>query len=434
MRTSFCGRIRDKIEAAVDDRWYANPKAWKFPRIPKYIRQTLKVARMLVPLIPDKEDTVFGQIIKGVGVVDALHEEFVSGHNEFADYCTEHNLHRSSDRHIVSILMLSKLHEVETTWREIRIYGIEYSTTTTEVVNESGRAVILSNPHGTGDLFCSPGFDTSLLLSKLWAAYGQSMTMSTRYHQGYEMVTFGTFSEPKEPILGEALVRFENFVSQHKKYRGNTRSKIYLFHGEPGTGKSSLAQRLAMQTSDRVLLLDATSLDRWSCDDLCHFLGTMGPDFLILNDIDRSLGMYILLPLLERLKREIPTLSVAITVNDVNKLDKALFRPGRIDTAVLFPPPSDKDRRKVIEGYLKTTHHHLSDAVIQKMVQVTDGMSHDYLRELVLRLDYEDPDIAMEAMTDLWELSHGKKVIQATPTNGVTNGVNGTHQELTKQL
>eukprot|EP01100_Stratorugosa_tubuloviscum_P014119 TRINITY_DN737_c7_g1_i1.p1 TRINITY_DN737_c7_g1~~TRINITY_DN737_c7_g1_i1.p1 ORF type:complete len:217 (-),score=74.57 TRINITY_DN737_c7_g1_i1:69-719(-) len=126
----------------------------------------------------------------------------------------------------------------------------------------------------------------------------------------------------------------------------------YLFHGPPGTGKTSFIQALASEFEYNICVLNLS--ERGLTDDRLNYLLTIAPrrSFILLEDIDA------VMPTRPKPGQPIPDsyqlMSVTfsgllnaldgvasseerilfMTTNHVERLDPALIRPGRVDLKV----------------------------------------------------------------------------------------------------
>lgn len=132
------------------------------------------------------------------------------------------------------------------------------------------------------------------------------------------------------------------FIEQGKWFieRGIPHKLGILFYGEPGTGKSSMIQVIATLTKKNIYYL---MLDNVKSDS--QYLGLISAvnkdDIIVIEDIDRTqltqdihdrykISMSLILNTLDGLLSTDGRITI-FTANNLSILDKALFRPGRID-------------------------------------------------------------------------------------------------------
>ena len=148
--------------------------------------------------------------------------------------------------------------------------------------------------------------------------------------------------------------------SEYDKY-GIPYKRNYLFHGKPGTGKTSLANVIAHLTKWNMYIIsfDAELTDGAFYDAVNNI---DKESILLLEDIDcifhsrdtnannSNISFSALLNILDGVSG-INNLLTIITTNHVNKLDKALLRPGRIDMMLEFTTISSEQIRGLLNLY-----------------------------------------------------------------------------------
>jgi hypothetical protein len=122
--------------------------------------------------------------------------------------------------------------------------------------------------------------------------------------------------------------RAESFLTNLKKAKEKKINRSLMFYGPPGSGKSTLVRYCAFHLSDVVLRIKMEHLHEFSSDDMKFVFGLIGPDALIIDDIDRNITPRFL-EMLEGFNRNIPF--TFLTANSKTNIDHALIRPGRVD-------------------------------------------------------------------------------------------------------
>jgi len=378
----------------------------RMPNIPTHAKRYFRLFKNLVPLLPTSSDSLFNKIVKGVSMVETVHTSIKGGgrSNIFQEYLCDNGLTMHYGN-MAGLLSHSKILDILPN----RQLDLDMdSNRTYEVQSEQGTFLLFItydrySPEASGLGLPTP-FDCEALFHNLWTWYGNNIAVTSSLNSG--SYNLSEFKEPLNPLFGSSVQKLDYLVSQHRKYRIDNHTRIYLFHGEPGTGKSTCSKLLAMRTSERVLLLDISILGDWTAYSLLNFITSLNPDFVLIDDVDRCPNPQILLPLLDRVKQENSTTSFVLTVNDLSQLDRAVLRPGRIDTVVEFHPPDDADRRDILQHLIKTD---LDAHELEHLVKSTKGMSPDYLQEIALRMQYEEVGVALENVTNLWNIALGNE-------------------------
>jgi chaperone BCS1 len=149
------------------------------------------------------------------------------------------------------------------------------------------------------------------------------------------------------PWKGQIMADVERFLKAEARYvaQGIPYHRGYLFHGPPGTGKTSMVHALASRFRLDIFYLPLNNQSR-DLEIIRLFQNVIPPAILLLEDIDIVINgrdtkladgftLSTLFNVLDGLASK-HGLIVAMTTNHVAKLDPALVRPGRIDLAVEF--------------------------------------------------------------------------------------------------
>lgn len=169
----------------------------------------------------------------------------------------------------------------------------------------------------------------------------------------------------KDPIIAE----IEEFYQSKAWYddRGLIYKRTYIFHGIPGTGKSSLIYALASYFDRPVYMVNLNVMTE---DTLQSAMDNIPPGaFVAIEDIDvgtavaerevpttdeekekvkaQKISMSTILNMLDGIAA-ISGCVITITTNAIEKLDHAMTRKGRIDKIVEIPPLRDVDIREYI--------------------------------------------------------------------------------------
>jgi ATP-dependent 26S proteasome regulatory subunit len=157
----------------------------------------------------------------------------------------------------------------------------------------------------------------------------------------------------------------ESFIDSEDAYAkfGHSYKRNYLLYGSPGTGKTSCACILACKINRNVYVL---AFDPKLTDSAFHSavnkIKKSKPAILLLEDVDcifhernsstnvSSVSFSALLNMLDGVSIENGLITI-ITTNHINKLDKALIRPGRVDMMIKFETIVEQQIKDLLELY-----------------------------------------------------------------------------------
>eukprot|EP00049_Salpingoeca_infusionum_P017655 m.353921 g.353921 ORF g.353921 m.353921 type:complete len:439 (+) comp16865_c0_seq1:166-1482(+) len=172
--------------------------------------------------------------------------------------------------------------------------------------------------------------------------------------------------------------------------------KGVILYGPPGTGKTLLAKAVANQTSATFLRIVGSELiQKYAGEgpklvrELFRVAEENAPSIVFIDEIDAigtkrydtsSSGereiQRTMLELLTRLDGFDNTADVKVIMatNNIESLDTALIRPGRIDRKIEFPMPDEKTKRRVFN--IHTSKMTLSEDVeLEELVMSKDDLS-----------------------------------------------------------
>lgn len=175
---------------------------------------------------------------------------------------------------------------------------------------------------------------------------------STRLHRDLDTIYIN--EKLKSTLVGE-LTEFLNSSELYDRY-GITWKRIHLFHGPPGSGKTSTMLALASAFNKNIAKLTLTpDLNSQQVERL--FQTVPQNTFLLLEDVDslfteRKSNTSIDFSTLLNCMDGITTVRGSVlfmTTNHVTKLDAAFVRPGRIDLSVEFKLPGTEELRLALK-------------------------------------------------------------------------------------
>lgn len=200
---------------------------------------------------------------------------------------------------------------------------------------------------------------------------------------------------------------------------GATRPQGVLMYGEPGTGKTMLAQALATEMEAEMWAIQSTDIyEKWLGNSESHIKDIFsrarqheGRLILFFDEFDSIVGITespdsggatarnavagIFKQEMNTLAKDNPDVLVVAATNNLDRIDPALIRSGRFDHKVYIPMPDEEARQQIIAGVAaKSMLQQESegfkvfddDLNIVKLASETDGMSGADISEIFRRL------------------------------------------------
>ena len=223
------------------------------------------------------------------------------------------------------------------------------------------------------------------LNKSLWARLGTKTAMISKYNSpsGYtEDVMINSVSDEIDFISGEDIWNdIKSIATRCKAFMDKKYSRSMLFYGPPGTGKSTMARAIAKELDLPVLIVDYTAITRMADMTFSSIIDLLNPGIIILNDIDRVSDHQLLLQALEFDKTKDNARLICLTVNDINQIDPALLRPGRINEVKEIPEPSKQSRASIFDYYCKKFKLTINDEQIEQFIDESDDFSPADIKE-----------------------------------------------------
>lgn len=185
--------------------------------------------------------------------------------------------------------------------------------------------------------------------------------------------------EIKKPRLNFDLHYNDDFKKTHQLIVKNLKKPktkgLYLFHGLPGTGKSTYIKYLIHQQNKRVIFLSpkmASNLDDMSLTEFlldnqnCVLVIEDAEELILSRDNHHNSKLSFLLNLTDGLLGESLGIQIIATFNtDLKNIDKALLRKGRLTSIYDFKPLTVEKSNAL----LKSLGHHIE---IENPLALTD--------------------------------------------------------------
>jgi len=223
----------------------------------------------------------------------------------------------------------------------------------------------------------------------------------------------------------EELREVVEFLSDPKRFKqlGATVPKGILLHGPPGTGKTMLAKAVAQESGASFYLQSASSfiemfagLGAARIRRLFREARENAPAIVFIDELDavgaqrgsdisgeRDQTLNQLLVEMDGFDARDSVVVMAAS-NLLEKLDKALLRPGRFDRQIFVPPPDMRGRERILEVHTrgKPLGH---DVDLERISRHTSGLTGADLanlaneaailagrnrREFIAHADFED--------------------------------------------
>lgn len=197
----------------------------------------------------------------------------------------------------------------------------------------------------------------------------QWQALMTRKHRNIDTIYMDKIIKQE---LVDGLAKFYNSADLYDKYGINWK-KVYLFHGPPGTGKTSTVVALASIFNKNIAKF--TIAPDLNGQDLERLFQTVPNDtFLLLEDVNSlfvkreaksSIDFSTILNCLDGITTK-RGLVVFMTTNHLDELDEALVRPGRIDVKINFQLPYLEQFKEAL-NVLAADYAHEHEEFINKM-------------------------------------------------------------------
>lgn len=123
-----------------------------------------------------------------------------------------------------------------------------------------------------------------------------------------------------------------SILDRSKLFLDKGYNRSIMLYGVPGTGKSSAMRFVAKEFGKYSLRISVGDLDHLSSEDMLLAIELLRPSTLMIDDFDRSINPTKFLTELEEFNNHVQLLMVS--VNNIDRLDDAVVRPGRFDDVI----------------------------------------------------------------------------------------------------
>src|SRR5579883_1441839 len=169
-----------------------------------------------------------------------------------------------------------------------------------------------------------------------------------------------------------------------------------IFWGPPGTGKTYFAKAIAASIGAAITIVSGPELkSKWvgeseeNLRQIFHKARQSAPAIIVFDELDSfatARGTYTgsgvehsmvnqLLTEMDGFRKE-ELVFVIGTTNFVEALDEALLRPGRFELKIKIPYPNEKDRRAILELYVKKFGLDVPSEIFDHIVRKTQGYAN----------------------------------------------------------
>jgi len=368
-----------------------------------------------------KERSPLSMIVAGVSIVNDLADSFdLPQMSPLEAYIKSHNLVGDMGM-LPKLVYLSKYFNVcdkQTVFSSEDEDLIEITLADTNskfyIIEFNGQAMSLSSKgraqRVAEDYFYSDGFNFETLFDNIWEHYPSGIILQ-RHRQSLDL---DMAEVPEEEPIYIGSYDIEEFYLRLRRSLDRGISRSFLLKGPPGTGKTSLALKIARTYFKRTVKLDPHVTRSFESGELEFFVSQLKPEVIIFEDFDRAFNFAdVALSMLENLKKKFPELVIFGTVNDISKLDPALLRPGRFDKIMDIGFPDGHDRKKILRLYFDKYGVEISDPVIDVISDAADKLTPVYLKELAIESRNLDEDRFIEEMAELIE-EYNQRIALAT--------------------
>lgn len=360
------------------------------------LKKGMKFITTLIANVPSEEDSISEVLIKSKNIVEFLQDERLkalgiaeSFKQQMAGYP---GVEVQYDTVFASSILphVAKYAKNKTMIMEIDLVnGInKYDFEVNGEMKEVYTIVSATNDGETSNypyIATTKGFNPNSLLDFVFSEFNDKIFI-TALPDG-SGITIEPLNHEIDGDYKTPQAKFDDLHREITKCKEAGYQRSYILNGEPGTGKTSFCIELSRRMSGKVLKMDSSFFNYLQSNTCKKIIQAFNIDCLIVDDIDRISfsDMPAFLYLLETLKSYKNKPTLLATVNQIEKLDQAVIRPGRFDDIIEFELPNYKERCSFIEEYCKNHDIKITSAEVGKIAKAADEVSHAYLKEFCLQ-------------------------------------------------
>ncbi len=365
-------------------------ESFNYRRTKQWLLVAAELAQKVAVDLPTRDSTRFQTVMKTIGVVHTVRTVlWKTEADPVLQYAAQYGLGEFKSESFVRIFFSTSLHE-QFTVSSIKITEHE------KLIDAQGPlghfAFTKSNysDYHSSTYYMKKGLDIPRVIDDLWHRYDGRLylkVVTDIFGRNHE--EFSRFEIIDTPLFGSAGSQMDRLLIRHRRCRARKSPRTYMCYGPPGTGKSSFSMKFADTLGSRTLKLSAESLQYISVKEMDSILQHLAPEFLLIDDIDKMTPgntLSTLLEIIQRFKSGDGSTTLMMTSNVITGFDTGLLRPNRIDSWLEFKLPKTEERKDVLQSYAKAMAVQINDEHLTTLAQVTNTLSHDYLREIMKEL------------------------------------------------
>lgn len=158
-------------------------------------------------------------------------------------------------------------------------------------------------------------------------------------------------------------------------------SRALLMVGPPGTGKSTIAHRVAMKRGNRILrIFPSASVEDSNISYILRIIKLLNPSAIVIDDLDKLDSTYFLLQLVEGI-RHLKNVLLIATINHLSEINEGLRRPERFDDIILFDSLDEPYHSEHVKHVIKS---HDGNIDTEEAVESSRGLPPAYVNEAIL--------------------------------------------------